>query len=468
MNRIATDILIIGTLVFQGAHTATAAMSEQDAVMIALKSNMHISIAQIDLQTDALTRQAEQAVWYPGISLNATGWYDPLPAKAGVDAAGVTATQIVPGGATLSAGASMGYTYEFPADKYTGFNKYSLRATQPLLNGAWGNAVNDVALRIQRLDHQKFTLQQRLDLASSLATIRNQFWDGYSSMQKVAIARNSMKYSEEQAARAKARYNVGTASAIDTMSAALEVLNTRSALLDATISWSLTRDVLGRALGKSRDSVTLPDSLEITIGDLPDARSLMTGVRAWDPKLAIFEILRSRLEIQIRQQRNDLLPSLNAQADYVIDRTYASPNNAPTYTDNAVVKLIFSYALPYTAKRVTLEKTGLQLRQKMLEQQDYEIEIQNRVNNLLDSWSQEKEKLVIAIMARDLAKVLLDAAVKGYELGTVDRLSLISAQDKYVSSSLGCLQQQISLKKLEILFDELTGTVFKKFGVTIQ
>jgi len=94
--------------------------------------------------------------------------------------------------------------------------------------------------------------------------------------------------------------------------------------------------------------------------------------------------------------------------------------------------------------------------------------LKNQVNELYFAWNQELEQLRLSQTSREIAKKQLHAAEKNLELGAVDMYTKIKAKNDYINAELQYLRRQISMKRLEIIFDEITGNVLTKFGVEIK
>jgi outer membrane protein TolC len=88
------------------------------------------------------------------------------------------------------------------------------------------------------------------------------------------------------------------------------------------------------------------------------------------------------------------------------------------------------------------------------------------VEELVTTWDQERQRLELAKTSQSIANQHFIAAQRGYELGTVDYLRYIEAENSLRDASLELLSQQIGLKRLEITFDEISGNLFARFGVT--
>jgi len=69
---------------------------------------------------------------------------------------------------------------------------------------------------------------------------------------------------------------------------------------------------------------------------------------------------------------------------------------------------------------------------------------------------------------KEIADKQLEAAQAGYNLGTIDRLSLVDAENSFLSASIDLLRSQLTMKRILIVVEEVTGTVLERFGVAIN
>jgi outer membrane protein TolC len=290
------------------------------------------------------------------------------------------------------------------------------------------------------------------------------YWSYYERLRLLSISTNALSYASEQAERARIRFRIGEAAVLDTLSATLEYLSARESLLNDKMAATRARDEFARALGIAADSITMPDSLTIAIEDLPQPDTFISLVERYDPQLRIFEVMKQRLETEYRHTRNALLPDLTARAEYATSTRL----DDQSLKGNSVVSLVFAYVIPQTQKKVAVARKALEIKSQSLDVEDYRVQLRASLTEMVDNWRLEKEKSAISSMSRDIALQSFNASSRGYELGTVDRLNMLKAQNDFVDKSIRALQQQITLKKLEITVDELTGNVFTKFGVTLQ
>ena len=315
------------------------------------------------------------------------------------------------------------------------------------------------------LDDRGSDLELRGDLAADLSRVRGLYWSCYEKKQALAISRDAQVRAAKVLEKEQVRYRIGEAAAIDTLSATLERLKAVQSVLGDSVALTLVRNELARALMLPADSVVVPDSIAVTLTDLPPADQLIASAKDYDPQLRIFDLLREKLTLQLRDNRNDLLPQVDLSASYTYNDALSDNGGL---LDNSVISLILGYSLPTKGRRIAGAKTRLSLRQNELQTAERRFELRNSVEELINNWDLERRKLSVSATSRDVARKYLESATKGLDVGTVDNLTYLDAQEDYVTEEVRYLRQQITLKRLEIVFDEITGKVLSRFGVVIQ
>jgi outer membrane protein TolC len=264
----------------------------------------------------------------------------------------------------------------------------------------------------------------------------------------------------------KSRFIVGEASILDTLSASYDYTSAQQKLLDSKISTHRARNKLALALSLPPESLTIDDTLPTIIPDLPDPATLISLTNQYDPSLKIFEKIAEQLILNRQKISNSMLPSLSANASLSFDRSHFQALDTGDLTlKNAVIGLVFSYSLPPRKNILSKKQATIKLQDNLISRQKYNDELTVKLNELIESWDQEKQRIALTQKSKQLAQLQFLAAEKEYKQGTIERLTLLDAQNKLVENELALTRIRIEMKKLEIILDEITGTLFQRFGI---
>lgn len=449
--RLYRALIAMGSLVC-GIVAQPPVLSEDAIVAAALERDVNISTARIAITSDSLALYAARGAWLPqatlsaGVSLRPSAPEDPQWVRSG------SVNQALPGGGTVGASTQ-------------DFTRYTLSANQPLAAGAWRYGSPAYGLRVQKLTSAEGGARFKQTVAERMSVVRSQYWHCYEQRKSLEIAREALAQAERILVKDRARYAVGEIAVIDTLGTALSWLESQEKVISAEIAFTQAHRDLARSLDMPLDSVVVPDSIEITVAPLPPAPELLAAARAYDPDRTLFELAYEKLQLQLGQKRNTLLPQVGVSASYTVNESRRGEN---AFVDNSVFSLLATYALPARDRRVQIEQTRLSIEQNRLRQAQRERELADMAAMLVENWSHEQRKLVNAQTASSVAARKLDAAQKGYEVGSIDQIAFLQARKDAFDARMRALAQAVGLKKLEVTFDELTGVVFTRFGVQVQ
>ncbi|MBD3319576.1 MAG: hypothetical protein GF350_00600, partial [Chitinivibrionales bacterium] len=375
----------------------------------------------------------------------------------------------IPGGGEIAAGVSESITSPVRGPSVEYETGLSLSYTQPLLKGAWKYAEQDYAVTIARYDSREFTLNQQKKILEKISGIRQQYWSLYEKARRRDIYIGEKTLNEKRLATERKRFAVGGGTQMDTLSAALELLKAEQNYLNAQYELSLAKKNIAADLSIATDTISLDTSVSVEVFDPPPAHEFIAMAERFDPQLKIYRTLREKLAFESEKLRNDKLPSVNLEASWSRTARDSLPLGAGSYLASSnLVKLIFSYSIPSKKKTIAEKLGAIDRKENRLEWEQYKRELAVRLSDLLEQWDKEKQDLLIAVKAEEIAAQLLEAARAGYAIGTVDNLSYLKAQNEYSRAAIERLEKEVVLKRIEILFDRVTGMALTKFGVTFQ
>ena len=480
--------ICIFSVLFTFPCLASGNLTEREALLSGLEHRYEIRILRLENRIDSLKVESVRARRLPQITVAAgvsgvpydsagmrlrdargAGFDTGSSTTSLVTADSLSVSQYLPGGGSVAAGATFGNeAFWDGADSAVRSIAAGISVTQPLLRDAWRFGEVDYALRIARLDNKLFTLEQKKRLLSFCSDIRTRYWALYEAQSLATLYRTELAYARERTATERARFSIGLAAPLDTLSAELSLINATARLHDAQSDELQTREELAFYAGVVDSQVTIDTAAAVDCASLSPPEEMLRRVEAFDPRLRIFEVAAERLELTRAQVRNSLLPRVDVRASWSRSTVKTHPSEPEEFYGNAVIGLIASYAFPLKPRRLELAGAAASLEKNRLERENYREEVRLRLRELNRSWERERRAIEIALAAREIAGQTLAASREGFKAGTVDRLSLDKAENDFRSASVDLLRKRLLMKRLEIVFDEMTGATLSRCGVEMQ
>ncbi len=442
-------------------------LDEKEVVLAAVRSATGFAVLDIDDRIDSLGLEKTLSGRRPSITAVVEPRFpiiEPRPEPS--VGASIRAGETLPGGGRL--GTTLATTRGPSTDSLpaTSSSTLDISFTQPLLRNAWDYSPLDYEIRLARLERDQFTLNHIQRIISEVSSVRYQYWSLYEKrfLERVLSARAD--YARERLEIARARFEVGTVPSLDTLSAHLEYLRTHHSLLGARSQARLAHLALADTLNMMPENLRIDTSDVVVIESLPDAEVLLREIEEFDPQLQLFEILAQSLEEQRRNAARSLLPTADIGISY--SRSFRGDSwlgNNRFDKDNALVSLVLSYELPTKSRRLDVKQHALRIEKNQLRTERYETTLVRRVEELRLVWGNELEALAVSEAEVRIAQQQLNAALAGYEVGTVDAVTLSKAETDYLDAVVRNIGSKIVLKRLEIGLDESTGRTLDRFGI---
>ncbi len=470
--KLNTRWLITISVLLLGSYSQYAAspLDEHDVVQKAIRSATGFSVLNIENEIDSLNLQKTLSRRLPQVTARVTPsvpFTDSDPQATVTTEIGVG--QTLPGGGTLEGSITSihGGGTDSTAIGVDNATTAQISLTQPLLRNAWNYAPLEYDIRIARFDRQQFKLNQIQQIMSDVSAVRSQYWSLYESQFLEHKVKALAEYAAKRLEVAKARFELGTVPPIDTLSAHLEFLKTRRNLLNAQSDVRLTRLALADTLNIDVEELDIDTGTAIRFDSIPEAPVLLQEIESFDPRIRLFEVLSNRLEDERRMARRAFLPA--ADLGFTYSRSIGGSSlwgNDLLDRDHGIVSLVLSYQLPTRTRRLEHRQTELRIEKTRREATEYETGLIRLVEEFRLQWEREIEALAISEAEVRVAQQKLDAALRGYEVGTVDAVALSEAETDFLQASVQNIQSTVTLKRLEIGLDEATGRTLEKFGIT--
>lgn len=460
--------LFVGFLLIKNSFSLSC--SEREIIMIALQNNNTIRLTKEARIYDSLSIKMIKSGWLPELQLMTDPSISYLNGNKTISATmSAQIEQKIPGGGNLFAGIkridaqSDDISVNQKTVKHT--DDVSIGITQPFLKNAAN--FNDIHynVHLSLLDNKNLTLDKRKTINETLTQIRVQYWDYCSQQLLDSTYKQVLLRNEELLKTSRVQYAIGEISELDTLSTSLSYYQSLQQCFESELLLNQAKNKLARLINVSHDSLTVIIQRPDSISDLPDVSTLISTIKKFDPSIKKFNNLQEKFGLMYKKQKNSLFPLL----DGYIKHNYLKNDRTATQcvTDNnTVFGLLMTYSIPLTKNKIALEQLTVQQRISTNEAENYNNDLNIKIRELHDSWIQEKKRIELAKKSNSIAALQYGAAIKAFSVGTIDRQSLLKIQNDLLESNVTYIRLLITMKKIEILFDELTGTVFDRYGIT--
>ena len=337
-------------------------------------------------------------------------------------------------------------------------NSFSLVATQPLLRGLFIDNTRQ-QLRVTAINRDISEVQLRGTIATTLASVRNAYWELVYAIQAVEVARGSLQLADKLVEDNRARVEVGTMAPLDVVQAEAETATRRQALAQAEATWRTSELSLKRLLVNGTDDPLWRASINPT--DRPAFEPVPLDVEA-----AVRKALENRTDLDqgrmteqandvtMRYLRNQTLPNLDLTATYgaaglggpqlqrtgtgvasqltgvVIPGGYSDAFRALSNRDfpNWNLQLNLSYPLGGSAADASLARARVQYNQASAQLRALELTVATEVTNAALQVENSLKSYEAATAARALAQTRLQAEQSRFEVGLSTNFFVVQAQ----------------------------------------
>ncbi len=370
---------------------------------------------------------------------------------------------------------------------------------QPLWRGFKIDATR-AALRTNRLTQQNDEIALTATSATTVANVRNAYWDLVYAIQAVEAAQNSFDLAARLVQDNQSRVEIGTLAPIDVVSAQAEQAARRNTLVlsQATVRTSelaLKRLIVGGTddplWTSSINPVDRPPSTPEPI-DLEAAVARALAVRT--------DLQQSRnnlkiSDINLQNQVDATKPQLNLTANYGLNGlggtifnftggpdpiTGVRPSttipsgyfdalrnitgfDAPVWT----VGVNFAYPLGRSAQEATVARSKLSLQQTEVNVKALELQIATDVTNAALTVQSSLESVQATAAARELAAKRLEAAQSKADVGMATNYEVVQAQRDFADARNNELRAVLNYRKALVNFETVQAVGARGVGATV-
>jgi outer membrane protein len=493
------------------APGTVVALGIEEAVARALERNLDIAVERLNPQTFDLSLASLRSAYSPTLT-STIGKNDLVQLPTNTLTGGTRvqndtvtynagATQLVPwGGGSFSSSFNNNKIVTTSAN--ANFNPqfrstFNASYTQPLMRGFRIDSTRQQLL-VTRLNRDISEVQLRATMTSTLANVRNAYWDYLFALEAVDVARRSMQLAEKLVEDNKVRVEVGTMAPIDVVQAEAEAATRRQVLVSAEAAMRTTELSLKRLIVSGTDDplwrATIDPIDRPTFQAVPiDLESAVRSALDKRTDLAQARMTLQSNNVSLRFLRDQTLPVLDAVASYGLQgigglqRIRVDPRRADSEIEREVpgnyfdalrlignrdfptwnVSLNLSYPLGRSAAQANYARARVQLRQSQAQLKALELTVATEVANAALQVQSNRQRVEAATAARELALRRLEAEASKFEVGMSTNFFVVQAQRDLSDAQNAELRALLDYRKSLVDFERVQETSLSRAGITV-
>jgi outer membrane protein len=366
-------------------------------------------------------------------------------------------------------------------------NNFALSLTQPLLRGFLIDN-NRQQLVVTALNRDASEIQLRGTIATTLANVRNGYWELVFAIQALEVARGSLDLASKLVADNKARVEVGALAPLDVVQAQAEEATRQQALAQADAQWRTSELSLKRLLVSGTDDPLW--NAQINPIDRPtfltEPLDVQGAVRKALDNRTDLQIARKTIDsndVTLKYMRNLTLPALDLTAMYganglggtqfrrtgtgvtsqiigTVPGGYADAWR--TLTGRAYptwnLALNFSYPIGASAQEAQVARARVQLNQSAAQLRALELQVATDVTNAALQVQSGLTRYQAATVARSLAQQRLDAEQSRFDVGLSTNYFVVQAQRDLATAQNTELRALLDYRKALVDYERLQET----------
>ncbi len=355
---------------------------------------------------------------------------------------------------------------------------------QPILRGFRIDGTRS-QLIVTQLNQEMSEINLRATITSTLANVRNAYWDFVYAIQAVDVAQASLSLATKLVEDNRSRVEVGTMAPIDVVQAQAEEATRRQTVAQARATMRTSELALKRLIVSGTDDPLWTASLNPT--DRPSFTPAVLDVesavkRALDVRTDLQQSRRTLQanDVTLRNLVDQQLPALDFTASYgmagiggtqfirqgsglgseivgQINSGYATALNtmferaAPTWN----FALTFSYPIGTSAADANAARARLQQQQTLAQSKQLELQIATEVTNAALQVQSNLKRVEAAATARSLAERRLEAEQSKFEVGMSTNFFVVQAQRDLADAQNTELRALLDYRKAQVDFERV-------------
>jgi len=459
-----------------------------DATARALERNLDIAVQRLNPEVQDFNLARIRAVYRPTVTSTISTQHRVQPPTSQLNGGLIVQnnTDVFNGGLSQSVpwgggSLTMNWTNQRAEtnNSFSNFNpsyasNLAMSYTQPLLRDFRIDTVRQ-QLKVTAINRDISEIQLRGTLNTTVANVRNAYWELLYAVQAVDVAKGSLDLAQKLVEDNRARVEVGTMAPLDVVQAEAEAATRRQALAQAEATMQTAELVLKRLIVNGTE-----DELwraKITPVDRPEFRD-----ESLDVEGAVRKALENRTDLaQARKTidsnditlgylRNQTLPAVDLVANYtsqgvggtqfirqglggtvsqVIPGGYGDALQHLFSRDYPVwqFQLNVSYPIGSSATEASYARARVQRNQSAAQLRALELQVAAEVTNAGLTVDSSLKRYEAATVARELAQTRLDAEQSRFDVGLSTNFFVVQAQRDLATAQNSELRALLDYRK---------------------
>lgn len=460
-------------------------MTADEAVARALERNLTLASQRLTPQTFDYSLAATRAFYRPTLTSLVSANSSTTLARQTIEGA----DKVLQDQATWNGGVTQNMRW-YGGSYQVNWNNNRLSSNQnnatynPAYSSQFQAVYTQPLLSNLKIDNTRATLlttgiQQdiaELDLtattASTVAQVRNAYWDLVFAILNVDNQRASLDLASRLVQDNRARVEIGTMAPIDIVQAQAEEATRRQALVNAEAILQNAELALKRLIVSGTDDPLWTSTVNPTDRPTPGTEQVDLEAAVRNALMQRTDLLTTKKNIDsanvsLRQFSNQTLPTLNLQAIYRLDgrggRALApgvDPSNwfgalggirnweAPTWT----LQLNFSYPLGTSQADANKARQQIIIRQNQAQVKAVELQIATEVTAAAIAIRNSLEAIKAATAARELSEKRAEAAQSKLDVGMATNFEVVQAQRDLADARNAELREHLNYRRAIVDF----------------
>lgn len=485
-------------------------LSLLDAVELALRNNLSVQVARFSPQNSFEGINSARAPFDANLSFSIPQRFNRGSSPTTNQTAGgdIITTQGVSGGFNWSENLEWGTNYSLSWSSGRNSNNSSLSTFNPsFTSGLSGNIqqqllrgfgeVNRTGIRVAMNSYDQSIEQFRGNVQQTIGQVVQAYWNLRGQAEAVRVQEDSLSLAEQQFARNEIQVEIGTLAPIETVQAETSVASNQLSLIQARNNLENAQDQLKELINFDvvvddpfAFDLVATEAPEETVGTINVEEAVNIALEN-DPTLTNQRIGLRSAELNLKQAKNSLLPSLSVNGSFnlqgrggtriirqggigsaeveiletgfgtSIQQVFSGDFN--TWSIGATLTMpLHNYSAKATAARSEISQRQ-QLTQFEQRRQQVTYDVRQQVRNVENLVQQ----VATATLRRELAERQLRAEERKFEVGTSTNFQVLTFQNDFSNAQLSELTAIVTLQSAIAQLELTKGTILQYFGVQI-